>query len=350
MKYLILQHPGHNRVYYNVAGKLAVAELQIAAKRLSVVCRDIEIIDIEEIRYISLDVESIMPDDDIKIISRLSFVFAIYLLEETKGKTCLIPIRKANYEILDNKISSILKYQGKTNELFTRMMINVAMLSSEFSYSDNIRMLDPVSGKGTTLFEGTIYGFDVYGIEIESRFVNETAIFFKKYLEAERLKHTSSVRMISGANKSEAINIQEFEYALSKENFKSGESIRKLGLVCGSSKYAHKYFKGESFNLIVGDLPYGIAHSSSSVKKMTSSSRNPTNLLAESLPEWYLSLKPGGTVVLAWNSYLASRLKLAEIFSDSGFDVMKDPPYDAFEHMVDQSIKRDILVARKTSL
>lgn len=43
------------------------------------------------------------------------------------------------------------------------MMINVALLSSDFNYNDRIQLLDPIAGKGTTLFEGAVYGFDTYG-------------------------------------------------------------------------------------------------------------------------------------------------------------------------------------------
>lgn len=348
MIYTILQHPGHNRVYYNSADKLALAELKLASKRLSTKCNDIKVVDIENIRYLSIKTENDLSENDLQVLSRLSFVFAIFNAEELNGKTCLIPIRKADYEYLDSKISSLLKYQGKTNELFTRMMINVALLSSDFNYSENIKMLDPVAGKGTTLFEGTVNGFDVYGIEIEQKSVHEATVFFKKYLETERLKHNLTQRQIYGTNKSNAVNIQEFEYAYTKQEFKSQESVKKLGIVCGNSQDTFKYFKKEIFHLLIGDLPYGIFHGNKNDKRTTSVSRNPSELLSDCLPEWYKVLKKGGTVVVAWNSYVASRQKLTDIFSANGFDVLSQAPYNEFEHMVDKSIRRDIVVAKKT--
>jgi hypothetical protein len=302
---------------------------------------------LEGLRYLSFSTKSVLNEHDISIISRLSFVFAIFILEKSDEKTQLIPVQKTNYEHLDGKISSLLKYQGKTNELFTKMMVNVALLSSNFSYSDSIQLLDPVAGKGTTLFEGLIYGHDVCGIELESKFVHETSVFFKKFLETERLKHTFDDRRIFGRKKSEAVNIREFSFAFSKEAFKSGEQVRNLGLINGNSKDAFQYFKKEMFHLIVGDLPYGIVHGNSGKKKANSLTRNPSELLTECLPGWKGILKKGGTMVLAWNAFLISRQKLVKIFRDHGLEVLSDAPFDQFDHMVDKSIKRDIIVAKK---
>ena len=211
MKYLILQNPGHNRVYYNSADKLALAELKIATNRLSCNCSNENRLEIENIRYLTFETDNPLNQEDLTIISKLSFVFALFILEDLDDQKKLIPLRKVNYQYLDSKISSLLKYQGKTNELFTKLMINVALLASDFDYSDPINLLDPVAGKGTTLFESSIYGFDAYGIEIDSKAVQEVKVFFKKYLETERIKHKYSSSQIHGSNKAQAIQIERFE-------------------------------------------------------------------------------------------------------------------------------------------
>ena len=118
-------------------------------------------------------------------------------------------------------------------------------------------------------------------------------------------------------------------------------------MVNGNSKEASNYFKKERFHIIVGDLPYGIFHGNTAEKKGASKSRNPITLLSESLPEWYGTLKTNGCIVLAWNTFLISREKMIALFKAAGFEVFTQPPYDTFEHRVDQSIKRDILVAKK---
>lgn len=346
--YLILQHPGHNRVYYNLADKLALAELKIASTHLAVKSENCRIQEIAGIRYLALDTKEEFKEVDLQILSRLSFVFALYKLKKQDDQTILIPLKRFNYEYVNEKISSLLKYPGKTNELFTKMMVNVALLSSEFTYDHQIELLDPVAGKGTTLFEGTVYGFHATGIEIEPKSVHDATIFFKKFIETEHYKHKTDKRQVYGKSKSEAVYIQEFEYARTKDEFKSDHTRRKLSYVTGNGQDAHHYFKAHSFNLIVGDLPYGIAHGNKGAKKTNSITRNPSELLELCLPQWYKVLKKGGTIVLAWNAFLVSRARLTQIFENNGYTVLSDEPYNQFEHLVDKSIKRDIIVAKKT--
>ena len=346
-KYLILQNPGHNRVYYNAAGKLALAELSISFRRLSVKCSHSRIVEIEGVRYISFEAEKLLTENDLHILSRLSFVFAVFMTDKICGKEYLMPIRLINYEYLDGKISSLLKYPGKTNELFTKMMVNVALLSSDFSYHNPISLLDPVAGRGTTVYESAVYGFNSYGVDIEPNSVHEASIFFKKYLEAERLKHKSSKRRVAGARKSEATELNEFIFANSKEAFKTEENLKRVGFVCGNTMEIDRYFTKNSFHIITGDLPYGIAHGNASGKRTGGITRNPSSLLQESLPAWHKVIKPGGSVVVAWNSFLVPRKRMADIFKEHGFVALEEEPYTMFEHLVNKSIKRDIVVAHK---
>lgn len=346
-RYLILQHPGHNRVYYKLAGALAQAELTVASERLETVCTEITIEEIRGIRYLSLITEDALSAYDLELVSRLSFVFALYEAIPQGDEILLKPILQNDYQYLDNKISSLLKYQGKTNELFTKMMINVALLSSDFDHRDKLSLLDPVAGRGTTLYEGAVYGFDVTGVELDAKSCEATTQFFKKYMQDERYKHTQQNRMVSGKNKSQAVYAEDFEYAKDKADFKTPETRKHFTIVNGPSQQSSLYFKANTFNLIVGDLPYGVAHGNTSDSSSKSITRNPLELITECLPQWQKVLKTGGTVVLAWNSFLISREALAATFEAVGFDVLSEAPYGDFEHMVDKAIKRDIIVARK---
>ena len=77
-KYLILQHPGTNSVYYSTSGKIALAELKIAIPKLKINCDNIEILEIANIRYLSFKTENKIMENELKIISRLSFIFALF--------------------------------------------------------------------------------------------------------------------------------------------------------------------------------------------------------------------------------------------------------------------------------
>lgn len=324
-----------------------MAELKIASQRLDAICDDIKIVLIENIRYLSFTTSEEMGDLDLQLLSRLSFVFALFKEECFETKACLLPIPKYEFEYVDAKIGSLQKYSGKTNELFTKMMINVALLSSDFDYQNKIQLLDPLAGKGTTLFEGIVYGFDVSGVEIDDKSSHASSVFFKKYLETEHIKHTSVTRRIYGKSKSDAIYVREFEYARNKEEFKAGTLRKKLGLVTGRAQDVSKYFGKEKFHILVGDLPYGVGHGNHLEKKSASVTRNPSDLLGQCLPNWHQALKKGGTVLVAWNSFVVSKQKIRSLFRENGFEVFADAPYDDFEHMVDKSIKRDIVVAKK---
>ncbi len=343
MKYLILQNPGHNRVYYNSADKLAISELQIATESLSVDCTQIKIEYIHEVRYLSFKTNEKLSEVDLAVLSRLSFVFVLFSMYEGYEGLFLKPVSLFKYNYINDKVNNLLKYKGKTNELFTNMMINVALLSSDFNYNDDITLLDPVAGKGTTLFEAAVNGFNAFGVEIESKAVNEAIIFFKKFLQDERFKFKFDKRRIFGSNKKEEVLINDFVYAKNKQDLKT--NAKKLSLVCGNSQDTYKYFKSPVFNIIVGDLPYGIVHSNSSINSQ--GMRNPIELLKSCLSGWYKVLKFGGTIVMAWNSFLISKEKLADMFINNGFTVLTDEAYSNFEHMVDKSIKRDIIVAKK---
>ena len=346
-KYLILQHPGHNRVYYKNSDKLALAELKIALSRTSYNCIGLEVSILKGIRYISFSSVKELSTADFDIISRLSFVFAIYKLNNSETPTLLEPIEKVEYEYVAQKISSIQKYAGKTNELFTKMMINVGLLSSDFNYDTKVELLDPVAGKGTTLFEGLVYGFNATGVEFEQKSVHFTQVFFKKYLEEEKYKHEVSNKQVDGKSKADGIFAQTFEFAKTKAEFKTKEERKKLEMVNGNSQNIGSYFKSQQFHLIVGDLPYGIAHGNTTGAKNTSITRNPSELIETCLEGWVKVLKTGGALVLAWNAFVISRKKLQIFFENSGLKVLVDEPYNEFEHMVDKSIKRDIIVAIK---
>lgn len=345
--YTILQDPGHNRVYYQQAQALAMAELQIASLAFESPCQNIEMLNLADLSYLSFQLENCLSEKDLHILSRLSFAFALFELVEHNQQKCLVPIPKEKYEYVSSKISSLLKYQGKTNELFTKMMVNVALLSSDYSYDDGIQLLDPIAGRGTTLFEGAVYGFDVFGIELEANSVHEASVFFKKYLEREKYKHLADKRRVGANEKSEPIFIQEFEYAQTKNEFKEENATKKLGLVTGNTLNANKYFKSNTFHILVGDLPYGVAHGNVANKKQASITRNPAELLANSLPEWYKVLKKGGVLVIAWNKFVLPKEEITALLLQNNFEVFTESPYDNFEHRVDNAIKRDIVVAKK---
>lgn len=344
-KYAILLNPGHNRVYFNASKKLSSCELEIALNSLNCQYRNIKEEYIEDIFYITFEVSKCLTKEEFKILSKLSFLYAFFEVVNIENTIFLKPINLSFKTFIDDSISSILKYTGKTNELFTRMMINIAILSSDTN-SEHIKILDPIAGKGTTLYESLIYGYDAYGIEISDKSVIEAFNYLKKYLQLEKYKHNTFTQKISGPNKSFKAKKYEVNIAKNKEDFKNGKS-NHFELINCNSMYADNIYKKNSFDAIVGDLPYGVQHGNVTNQKQSSLTRNPSELVSTCISSWKNVLKVGGTVVLAWNSFVLPRNKLEEIINNSGLKVLSDDVYLNFEHRVDQSIKRDIIVAIK---
>jgi len=349
-KYGILLNPGHNRVYFEESSKkLSECELTLALTKAGVVYSNIKDDLIGRISYLTFCVAERLDEKAVRILSRLSFAYAIFEISaDSDEKTVLIPIEKADYVYIDSGISTILKYTGKTNELFTRMMINAAHLSSDFGFSEDgetINLLDPVAGKGTTLFEGIICGYNVYGVEIGQKPVEEGFAYFRKFLETEKYKHEISKEKVSGDNKSFKSKRFAMKFARARDEFKS--SPKTFELISGNAANIRSFYKKNSFHLIVGDLPYGVHHGNVTKEKSASLTRNPDELLTMCVPGWAEVLMPGGTMVLAWNTFVLPREKVVEIVEKSGLRVSDDEVYSRFEHRVDQSIKRDIIVAKK---
>lgn len=342
-KYGILLNPGHNRVYFMASLKLAQSELMVALNFCDKKCEKMEVVDIAGVAYLQFEVEEFTLEE-LNIIGKLSFVYAIFEMVAVDGENLLKPLSLLDAYYMRDDIGTILKYTGKTNELFTAMMINVAVLSLA-KMPEKVKLLDPIAGKGTTLYEALIYGYDAYGVEIADSSVQDAYTFMRKYLETEKFKHITKVERVSGAGKSFTAKRHAIDLAPSKEAFKANP--RHWELVLGDSKNMDTYFQKNTFDVIVGDLPYGVQHGNITARTKASITRNPSELIKACGGGWHKVLKVGGVMVLAWNNFVLPKAEFAEILTELGFEVLSDGVYGEFEHRVDNAIRRDIIVARK---
>jgi len=336
-------YPSYNRVYFESSKDLSISELKAANPRLKNPAGEIGLRNIAGVDYITFITQEALEQDDIEVLSRLSFVYALFEIQEN-GKTILFPVEKQAREYFEDDIVTILKYSGKTNETFTKMMINIGFLAGDYHQEKKISLLDPLSGRGTSLFQGLIYGWDVAGVEIDKKAVQQAVTFLTKYLQTKKIKHKLSQSKMS-ENGKKLCEIYDYELARTKEEFKGGASL-KVRMVQGDTLDTPKFFKKESFHLIVADLPYGIQHGSSTPQGNLT--RNPEELLSKAMPGWIKVLKPGGTVVLSWNTFVLKKQVIAEIMEKLGLKVLTDEPYaKGFVHRVDQAIMRDIIIGKK---
>ena len=421
MTYAIMCNPRHGRVYLDAAGTMAVNELIFSGGLLSNPAQNIREADIGGVPYILFEHDGTLTAEDVQRLSRLSFAYALFELmggdinkpgaweedsahenmqnmpipnEKNNGhentifaneRRCLLaPIIKDHGYFIDEDISAILKYSGKTNELFTRLMLNLALayvkspvqpahtldkkadrmqpvhayvpksspaqpvraIDPKSNQLQPIRILDPMAGKGTTLYEALMQSCDAYGVEIDPKPAYESFVYIKKHFEMARYKHVSHTEKTSGtdlAGKKFTAMRYQVEMARSKEEQRAGQS-RKFEMIAGDTRHVSAYYKKDFFHAIVADLPYGVQHSAKKKPQGGGFTRNALELLREAMPGWVKVLKPGGAVVLAWNLFLIDRDEMAKLFAQHGLAVQEGLD---FSHRLDQATHRDLIIGIK---
>jgi SAM-dependent methyltransferase len=290
--------------------------------------------------YIVFDTGEPLDDSGMVLLSRLSFVYAVYALHENKT---LMPVLKDPRYLFNESISTILKYTGKTNELFTRFMLNIAMKYVEKDANETVKLLDPVCGKGTTLFESLLMGCHASGIEIDEKLAYEAYVFYKKYLETDKRKHSTHTEKVGGQDGQG----KRFSAARHRISLTGGNDNLVFEIIAGNTLHVNTYYKKNTFHALVGDLPYGVQHGSNTAKKTKGGiTRNAMGLLTEALPEWLKVLKPGGVVALAWNLFLIPREEMDMLFESHGLTLPEETK-NVFAHRVDQAINRDLIIGVK---
>lgn len=341
VRYALLMNPSHNRIYFEKAAAIACLELEAIAA----VC-SIEISEIQEDKNglpacITFITAERLAAVDVKAISAAS---AYYALFEVVEDSLLRPVIPEEFRSFPESLNQILKYKGKTNELFTRLMVNLAVAACKTG-SKKPRLIDPMCGKGTTLYEGIVRGYDVVGIEINGQWVNEIQTYLLRYLKMGKYKHKAQKEKRSGAGGKKIADYFKLVTAATKEAFQN-DAVQNVELFTADTRKADKIMKKSSCDILISDLPYGVQHGSKNVGG-DALSRSPLELLKEAIPSWSYAMKNRGAVVLSYNEFTLKYKDIAKVLQDNGFTVLDEKPYFGYLHRVDQSINRNLIVAVK---
>ena len=335
-RYALLILPAFNRVYGQSSARLTHAELAVFSDRaLTATVSDIEESRIGGLPYVTFATARPLGEPDVALLSNLSSVYALF---ELAGEL-LRPLTMSPLDRLSSDLLTIQKYAGKTNEHFTKLLLNVTALASDSPLDGRLSVFDPMCGRGTTLNQALMYGYDAYGLDVDGKDFDAYSGFLRTWLKNKRLKHTAETvpvrreRALIGRRLS-------VTFALSKEAYKAGET-QQVSVVNADTVRSRDFFKPRSFHVIATDAPYGVQHGS---KGGGGLARSPLELIAQAAPAWAELLRPGGALGISWNTYGGGRDELAGILTAAGLDVV---PYPDFEHWVDQAIVRDLMVARK---
>lgn len=334
--HLILLSPSANRVYASEANRLVAAELKVMLGAHD--HPTIEPVTLAGIGYLALGAGT-LDEHIVSALGRLSGFYAAFQRSEDR----LLPIEVTTPDLFDDDLVTIPKYPGKTNEQFTRLLINITLASMKRSSSGPVSMLDPLCGRGTTLSTAMMLGCNAAGVEAELKAVEAYAAYLRTYFRRKRLKH--SVEFSPVRREGKIIGKR-----LDAEVIPAGRK-RPVGLTVfsGDTRQSAALYGKRRFDAVLADAPYGVVHGSRTDVRGASGKRDRSaaGLISEALPVWAWQLKTGGALGLSWNAIGLRRERLLELVTDAGLEPLDFGPYRDFEHRVDSSIRRDIVVAIK---
>jgi hypothetical protein len=255
-------------------------------------------------------------------MASLASIYGIF--ECQAGRLVPLPVNSP-FELHEDFVFGA-KYRGKTNELLTQLLINVGLRSIEYSAVSDVKLLDPMCGRATTLLWAMRYGMQAKGIEQDAKALADIRQNVKKWCKIHRLKHRFEEGFVGKANRQNRGKFISF-----------AANNASMRVIAGDSANAGSLLRGEKFNLLVSDLPYGIQHFT------TEKTRNPLAVIKACAQGWSASLKPGGAMVLAFNSYSPKRDELIEVFADYQMEALD---FSA-AHRMSESIVRDVVILKK---
>ena len=332
MKLTLKITPQRSTQYTNMTATLALPEL--LASPLHTYIGDVTPITLAGQGYLLVTADEQLLTDPyaLTILSCLGATGEAYEYYDEIGSVpgpLLRPIEPHFTPFVPIEMAETRRYKGKTNEIFTRVLLNVTLFAGAFSgqYAERLRILDPLAGGGTTLFLALANGYDAFGIELERQGIDTTSVFVKQYLNNEHIPYKERDERGRKAGR-------RYQFEIGPKG-----RTRTLVLAHGDTRDAELHLRevpgGSRMNAVVADLPYGIQHFGEIAA-----------LLEKALPAWERLLLPGGTLALAWNATRIEREAMIQLVErHTSLHVRNDPPYTQFAHAVDRVIKkRDILV------
>jgi hypothetical protein len=332
-RYALLIAPSTNRVYADAALPLTRAELSIFGDTvLSAPPTGVDEARLGGVPYVVFDAE--LTATDLAYLANLSSAYALFeCVGDERGGDLLRPVELSPLARFDDDLITIPKYAGKTNEQFTRLLLNVTLLASAAApamLERRLTVLDPLCGRGTTLNQALMYGYDAVGIERDGKEVDAYSAFLRTYLKRKRLKHHADMNPV---RRDRRLVARRFTAEV--------DGRQTVTMFHADTMDARQFLRAGCAHVIVADAPYGVAHGSHAGGGRR---RDPLDLLRAAVPVWAELLASGGALGLSWNTHVAGRDEVAGVLTGCGLSVVD---YPDLSHRVDQAILRDVLVGRK---
>ena len=335
MVFLFQLTPHANIRYREAQVKLGQAELTCLLQGLGI-SAEVSPVTVGGVSFLRFEADALTEAQ----LSVLSMHSAALMICEQQGEL-LRPLEKVSHDYLTADLAEVLKYKGKTSAVFTHMMMNCALATSDFlGKSEPLTVLDPMCGKGTTCFVALQQGMNAVGVDIDNRDLKECADYFERYLQYHRMKH--KLDQSSRTVRRHAVPAAVYTIADTKEHFREGDT-RTLSLFLGETGLTGELCRKSPAHLLVADLPYGVQHAPQDGKRTESF----IQVMKRALPQWKDAVRKGGAIALSFNILTLKRADLVQLLSDAGFTPLTEPPYHDFQHFVEQAVTRDFVVARR---
>jgi SAM-dependent methyltransferase len=340
--YALLPRAAANRVYGATSLALLQAELALVDRlALGGVVEHQSVAELGGVDYLLADCGDRSLDDlQVGVVSNLSTLHALFAVQGG----LLRPVEVKPRREQDEDVTTIQRYVGKTNEQFTHLLVNVTLAAAERGLprlvdGEVLRLLDPLCGRGTSLNQAVLYGFDAYGVEIDRRDVDAYSHFILTWLKDKRLKH-----QVERANLRRGREVPAKRLSITYGRDAKG-SRRRIEVVHDDTVNALEHFKERSFDVVVADLPYGVQHETRPGEGRIS--RHPDVLLRKALPVWRRLLRGTGAIGLSWNLRTLERDLMFSLLAAADLHPCVEPDDDSFVHRVDRAITRDLVVATR---
>nr|WP_203568929.1 site-specific DNA-methyltransferase [Aestuariimicrobium ganziense] len=341
-RYSLLLAPAANRVYAGESAALTASELALTAA----FAREVAPTTIAGVVHLGFEADG-LDEAALAVLATQSARLALFERvgdDDGSGDDELLrPIALPEVDWLDDDLVTIPKYPGKTNEQFTRLLLNVTLARVRTEAQGRpLDVLDPLAGRGTTLFTAWMLGHHGFGVEGDAKSVEQLSAYAKTWLRRKRLKHNADLVPVRREGKSLG---RKFEGELRLPD----RPTLTMGVFTGDTRDSAKLWGKKRFDAIVADAPYGVVHGSSTDVRGVSGKRDrsPAGLLGEAIPVWSRQLRAGGALGLSWNTHGLTREALAEMLEKAGLEVCTGDAWLGFAHRVDSSINRDLMVATK---
>lgn len=339
-RYALLIRPAANRVFGGVAASLARAELIVADRLLfDGALSEVTVETIAGVEYVTFTSHADFSATTLPaaVVANSSSAYALF---EVGGGGRMVPVELHRLDRFDEDLVTTQRYAGKTNETLTKLLLNLGLFTAEGAFTalvggGSVRVLDPLCGRGTTLNQALLYGCDALGVDNDVRDTQAYGVFLRTWLEDKRLKHQSD--RAAGGNR--------MRVTIGSKSRGAAGPRSTVDVATADTAAVVSLFGRNAVDVVAADLPYGVQHGSRADAGVLA--RSPGALLERALPEWRRTLRPGGGLVLSWNLRVLDRGEMSDVLTESGFSVVDLGERVGFEHRVDRSITRDLVVAQR---